>query len=253
MRLALYSLAIGLVLGACAKGGSGIAADGSVDEGRIDAGDPPEDATRPDGHPPVDAAPPIDATLPIDAPMVDAATPDAMCTPVTTELLINGPLDLPPAGTGWTQMPGDPTYPLITTTGSLAADTPAYKAWLGGLAADDYGLDEIDDVLYQDVTIPANTTNLVFSARYVVSTGEPDPTAIYDYGAVGVLDGSTVVFVQNLDNSTTTGTTWTAVNKTSAANLSGKTLRVQAEASNDYFYPTSFYFDSMSLKATHCP
>ncbi|HEY4177186.1 MAG TPA: hypothetical protein VGM90_10155 [Kofleriaceae bacterium] len=251
MRPVLFSLAIALgALGACAKGGSGaVGADGAVDDGRVDAGDPPEDATRPDGHPPVDAAPPIDATPPIDSAMVDAAMPDAMCTPVTSELLNNGPLDL--GGTGWTQQPGDPAYPLITTSGSLAADTPAYKAWLGGLEADSYGLDEIDDVMYQDVVIPANTTSLTFSAKYVVSTAETDPT-VYDYGAVGALDGSTVVFVKNLDN-TTPVASWTPYTATVTTNLSGKTIRVQAEASNDVFYPTSFYFDSLSLKATHCP
>ena len=70
--------------------------------------------------------------------------------------------------------------------------------------------------------------------------------------AIGALDGSTVVFVKNLDNSTVAGA-WTVVTNTVTTNLSGKTLRIQAESSNDYFYPTSFYFDSLSLKATHCP
>ncbi|HEY4060124.1 MAG TPA: hypothetical protein VGM39_26095 [Kofleriaceae bacterium] len=251
MRFVLYSLAIGLVLGACAKGGAGDVIDGSVDEGRGDSGLPPEDAMRPDGHAPIDAAPPIDATPPIDSPMVDAAMPDAMCTPVTTELLTNGPFDTTPAGTGWTEEPGDPTYPLITNTGSLAADTPAYKAWLGGLEADDYGLDEIDDFLYQDVVIPANTTSITLTAKYAVASAETEST-VYDTGFIGALDGSTVLFVKSLDNTTVAGT-WTATTNTSTANLSGKTIRIQAEAENDYYYPTSFYFDTLSLKATHCP
>ena len=137
---------------------------------------------------PVDAAPHIDARpdAPPDARPIDAP-PDA-CVPQTTELLLNPVFDLSPAGIDWTQVPIDPAYPPITRTmqGGFAAQTAPYKAWMGGIVPAQMGQVECTDVVYQDVVVPAGTTQLVLTGYYVVGTNETT-TASYDTGVVDLL------------------------------------------------------------------
>ena len=202
-----------------------------------------------DAPPQVDALR-VDATENFtDAPHADAAMADAaMCTPATTELLVNPVFDATPMGTGWQQTPIDPAYPLITNQNGITAQSAPYKAWLGGI-------EDGTDKLWQDVTVPANTTALVLTGYYAVGTDEdPSDTNVYDTGSLALTQTNDTVIatVLNLSNRTTT-TAWTAINNSFGQNLSGMTVRVRMTTSNDILNPTSFYFDTFSLKATHCP
>lgn len=247
----------------CASGSSSLTQDAAVadaakidaviDSGRIDGpliDGPLIDAPMIDA--PIDAmidAPPIDAPM-IDAPMIDAP-PDA-CVPINAELLANPALDLSPAGTGWQQTLIDPAFPLITGDGTLAEHSAPFKAWLGGIEAES---GTVTDVLFQDVVVPANTTQLVLTAYYEVRSGEdPAEIAVFDSAAIDVTqpNGTPIVTVRSLSNLTPT-TTWTMVTHTFAPNLAGQTIRVRMTSSNDFFRPTSFYFDTLSLRALHCP
>ena len=38
-----------------------------------------------------------------------------------------------------------------------------------------------------------------------------------------------------------------------APNLAGQTIRVRMTSTNDFFRATSFYFDTLSLRALRCP
>ena len=156
---------------------------------------PPDAAPLPDA-PPIDAPPPIDAA-PVDAP-IDA------CVPITTELLANPVFDLSPAGTMWTEVPIDPMYPPITSDG-FTAHTAPYKAWMGGITGDDEGVASVTDQIYQNVTVPANTTQLVLTGYYVVGTNETG-TTVYDTGSVDLLqtNGTPIENVMSLNNVTTT-------------------------------------------------
>jgi len=209
----------------------------------------------------IDAAPHIDA--PIDAP-IDArpdAPPDARpidapidaCVPVTTELLVNPVFDLNPAGTGWVQVPIDPTYPPITSDG-FAAHTAPYKVWEGGITGEDEGTASVTDQVYQDVAIPPGTTQLVLTGYYVVGTNETGST-IYDTGSLALLqtNGTPIESVLSLNNTTNTGSVWTSFSHTFAGNLSGQTVRLRMTSTNDVTNATNFFFDTFSLKATHCP
>jgi len=202
---------------------------------------------------PADAAPHIDAPVdarpdarPIDAP------PDA-CVPQTTETLLNPVFDLTPAGVNWTQVPIDPTYPPITADG-FAAHTAPYKAWMGGFAGSDIGQSSATDVVYQDVAIPAGTTALVITGYYVVGTNETGST-IYDTGSLDLLqtNGTPIENVLSLNNTTNTGSVWTSFSHTFTHNVAGQTVRVRITSTNDVSNVTNFFFDTLSLKATHCP
>lgn len=256
-------LAVVLLAAGCAKGRSGLTDDGGVVDGpsggRVDARviDAPE---RPDAAPidaaPIDAPPPvIDAPPPmIDAPppMVDAAVPPDACVPVVTELLANGAFDASPLGTGWVQSPYDSSLPIITSDDGPVEHTAPNKAWLGGFESD--FLDTADDQMYQQVTVPAGTTQLVLTGVYWVGTDETPGTTIYDAATVAFTqtNGTLIVNAMSLTNLTPTAG-WTPIEYVVPANLSGQTIRLRFASTNDFLNATSFWFDTLSLKATHCP
>ena len=189
-----------------------------------------------------------------DAPTqtVDAA-PDAPapCNEVMTELLKNPAFDGTPMGTMWTETPIDPMYPLITgdgdgTTLGIAEHSAPFDAWLGGLAG--------TDVISQDVAVPARTRLLILTGFYEVRTGETVATAV-DTGSMAFVDtnNSPIATVQSLDNTKKT-TTWTTLNYavSNAPMLSGTTIRLRMTSTNNATLFTSFWWDTLSLKATHC-
>ncbi len=260
MKSSLVAL---LVAAGCARGSTGVGQDDAnpgIDAKEVDA-----PSQLPDAFVPQDA--PLDAFVQLDAPpdamadaMVDAAIdapavvdapPDA-CVPVTTQILVNPVFDLTPVGTGWTQTVIDPMYPLITDQDGVVEQTAPYKAWLGGIVAPS---GSVTDLLYQDVAIPAGTTQLVLTGFYEVRSSESvTDTNVYDTASLAVTQttGTLIVTVNSFSNRTPT-TTWTAINHTFAQNLSGQTIRLRMTSSNDFLNATSFYFDSLALNATHCP
>jgi hypothetical protein len=223
-------------------------ADVMIDAPMIDA--PMIDAPMIDA--PMIDAPMIDAPM-IDAPMVDAPMPDA-CVPVVTELLTNPALDLTPMGTGWQQTLIDAMYPLITDQDGVPEHSAPYKAWLGGIPSSGIG-QTATDVLWQDVTVPAGTTQLTLGYYVQVVTGEdPTDTGVWDTASVAITqtNGTQIAAVNSYSNRTPIGT-WTQVTYNVAQNLAGQTIRLRLTSSNDYALATSFYFDSFNLTATHCP
>ena len=242
------ALALIVTAAGCASGTSNAQQDAAViDAAKIDA--PMIDGSMIDA--PMIDAPMIDAPM-IDAPMIDAP-PDA-CVPIYVELLANPALDLSPVGTGWGQVVIDPAFPLITGDGNIVEHSAPYKAWLGGIESSGFPA-TVTDVLYQDVVVPANTTQLVLTAQYDVRSGEdPAETTVYDSAAIDVTqtNGTPIVTVRALSNLTPT-TTWTAVSHTFTPNLAGQTIRVRMTSTNDFFRATSFYFDTISLRALRCP
>jgi hypothetical protein len=208
--------------------------------------DAPIDAAPHPDAPPIDAPPPIDAAPPVDAP-IDA------CVPIQTELLQNPVFDLSPVGTMWQQVPIDPTAPPITSDGFAAQSTP-YKAFMGGITGEDEGVSTVTDQIYQDVVVPANTTQLVLTGYYVVGTTESG-TTVYDTASVDLLqtNGTPIENVMTLNNVTTTPAAWQPFTHTFTHNVSSQTVRFRITSTNDITNNTNFFFDTLSLKATHCP
>ncbi|MBL9018117.1 MAG: hypothetical protein JNL83_28280 [Myxococcales bacterium] len=268
-------LALLAIAGAgCAKGDGGRAqidaapgtADAAIDASPIDSAPLPDTPPPPIDAPMADAAMAdaamadaamadaamIDAPM-IDAPMVDAAMPDA-CVPVVSEILTNPALDLTPMGTGWQQTVIDPAAPLITDEDGIAEHSAPYKAWLGGIVAPNLG-QSVTDVLWQDVAVPAGTTQLTLAYYVAVATGESaSDTNVYDTASVAVTqtNGTVIAAVASYSNRTPLAT-WTQVTFNVPQNLSGQTVRLRLTSSNDFSLATSFWFDSFNLTATHCP
>jgi hypothetical protein len=71
--------------------------------------------------------------------------------------------------------------------------------------------------------------------------------------AGGRYGGATIATILALSN-LTPQTAWMPFEFTVAQNLSGQTVRLRVTSSNDGAYPTSFFFDTLALTATHgCP
>ena len=190
----------------------------------------------------------------IDGAAIDAR-PDAPppCNEIVTELLKNPAFDATPMGTMWMQMPANASYPLITdqgqtggTMGGITEQTAPYDAWLGGLAG--------TDVLWQDIAVPARTRLLAVSGFYEVRTGETGATPV-DTGSMSFVqtNDAPIAVAQALDNTKKT-TTWTTINYSvsNAETLSGMTIRLKMTATNNGAAFTSFFWDTLSVKATHC-
>lgn len=228
MRAMSYRmLMLAALLGGCATAGSS-----SPDNG-VDA------STKTDGRP--QAQP----DAPTVQPQIDA--PSGGCTPTVTELMINGSFDGSPIGTGWTAAPINATYPIVTAQDGVAEQSPVNKAWMGGLAQAN-----ANDSLYQDIAVPAGATQIVLTGFYDVRTAELGST-VYDSGKVELVQtsGALIESVKTLDNAHAT-TTWTALNHPVTAAVAGQTVRLRFSTASDTTYTTSFYFDSLSLKATVC-
>ena len=234
-----------LVFCGCARGGSasGDGGDGGITGPRSDAAvTDARPAPRPDA-----AAPPLDAPPPPPPPPPDA------CVPVTTQLLVNPELDQTPQGTGWAEQVIKSGYPVITPQDSTVGPsehTAPYKAWLGGFTGANVG-----DVLYQDVAIPPATTALVLTGFHDVRTDETTGSTAYDTASVTLTQTSgtpiaTILSASNL----TPRTGWTPFQHAFTQDLSGQTVRLRFASRNDGARPTSFYFDTLALTATHgCP
>ena len=240
------------LLAACAQGSSR-----GVDNG--DAAVPADSPAVPrDIGPLIDATPPLTVdALPPDAMLpIDAMLPPDACVPATVELLQNPSFDLAPIGVNWVAQPVDPSLALITADG-FAPDSAPYKAWMGGVTGDDIGAATATDVLYQDVAVPTLTTNLTLTFKYLVGTQEAaTATTAFDTGSIAATqtNGTPIVTILALSNTTATGTVWTSKAHTFTQNLSGQTIRLRMTSTNDDIFATNFFFDSMSLKATHgCP
>ena len=184
----------------------------------------------------------------------DASADAAAVVPVChdEQLLSNPVLDLNPSGMGWIQQNIDELAPIITGDDGIAEHSPPFKAWMGGLEGYDYGVNSVTDGLYQDVTIPANTTQVRLTGVYEVRTLEIDGFA-YDTAQLALTqtDGTPFHVFKDLSNLTPT-TAWTAIDQLAPANLAGQTIRIRITTTNDIIDATSFYFDTLALTATIC-
>ena len=105
------------------------------------------------------------------------------------------------------------------------------------------------------VLVGLDLTQLTLTGFYEVRTSEAvGDLNVYDTGSIGFTqtNGTPIAMVNSFSNITPT-TVWTAINYTFPQTMSGQTIRLRMQSSNDIINPTSFYFDSFALNATHCP
>lgn len=253
MPLLVMRYLAALLLVGCASGQSAVA-PGDGDISMLPDAETPADAPADaEPHVPDDAPPDARPDAPPDAPPAvppDAAMPDAyVCQVMTMQLLQNPALDLTPVGTGWVQQNIDNAYPIITADG-IAPQSAPYKAWMGGFVATSGTL---TDQLYQDVMVPAGTTQLRLTGYYLVGTEETSTTMAFDTAQVGLTEtnGTPIETALSLSNLSAVGT-WTAFDKTFTTNQSGKTVRLRFTSTTDNSFNTNFFFDTLTLTATYC-
>jgi len=180
-------------------------------------------------------------------------TPDAyQCHDQVLELLTNPVLDLNPSGMGWVQQNIDNLAPIITGDDGVPEHSPPFKAWLGGLEGYDYGYYSLTDGLYQDVIVPAGTTTLRLTGEWDMLTGETE-LGTFDTGELALVkpDGTPIESILSLTNETYS-IGWNAIDHAFAAPHAGETVRVRMTSTNDVYYATSFFFDTLSITATIC-
>lgn len=244
MRFALFAVA----LVGCARGGVGqqlTQDDGSVVVDGTDVRDAPAHEYL-DAKVYRDAKEYDDAKVYLDAKIyMDAHVYMDACVPVQTELLVNGGFEQ--NTTGWHEVQFDSE--LISNHLPQAG---TYGAWLGSYDQ------TASDRLYQDVAIPAGTTALVLTGYRLVGTQETTTTTAYDFSHVGITPTNsttpieTALTLSNLDATTTT--TYTAFSHSFAvAGLAGTTVRFEMDSESDISNLTNFFYDTLSLQATHCP
>ncbi|HVK88921.1 MAG TPA: hypothetical protein VM513_32600 [Kofleriaceae bacterium] len=177
---------------------------------------------------------------------------DANCGQVQMELLTNEAFDGSPIAAGWVEQRIDTSAALVVDSSGDNAAIPAMsapnKAWLGGFARATGNSDQ----LHQDVAVPAGATSLTLSGAYRITTLEFFGS--FDLGQVDLASTTNNPFevVLAVDNGDDTST-WTPFSKTFASAHAGETVRVRLTSSGDDSAGTSFFFDSLSLKATVTP
>jgi hypothetical protein len=217
-----------------------------------DGASPPVDAiAASDAAPKPDARPPVDAAAPVDAaPVIDAS-----CSDTIVNLLANGHFDLGPGG-GWIELSGyTPPFPLIVpqdTDGvasddelppGLPAQSPTYASWLGGV-------DSTTDVLYQDFAVPAGATGVQVVGYLTIATEETGP---YDVASIQLRSTSGALLESLVAwDSADVAPAWTAFFATPAGAYAGQTLRLQLTSTTDFIFGTSFFFDTVEVRALVC-
>jgi hypothetical protein len=183
----------------------------------------------------------------VDAPTAMPDTP--ICTPSTTQILLNPNLDASPLGTGWTQVPYDPGFPPITN------DPPPGLPWHTGSAGIWLsGFDSATDSAAQALVIPAGTNRLVLRFYYAVGTEETG-TTVYDTASVALVSssGSVLEPVITFSNATPAAG-WALFTYMFTNPRPGESVRLRFSSSSDISNPSSFVFDTISLEASvACP
>lgn len=169
---------------------------------------------------------------------------DAFCGTIEMELLTNPAFDTAPP---WVESRIDQAFPIVASSPGVAALSAPNRARLGGFAR---ARAINQDQLHQDVAIPANAMDLTLSGSYRIATLEILPGQ-YDLGQVDLSSTSNnpIEVVIALDDDDASSA-WTPFTKTFASAHAGESVRVRLTSSSDSSDETSFYFDSLSLKAT---
>ncbi len=174
-----------------------------------------------------------------NTPVVEpTATPVATSTPVgCTETLTNGGFES--GTTPWVQS-SKGGYAIIANTRPRTGTMSAYLA----------GYDRANDTIYQQVTIPSNSTSATLTYYWNMATQETGTTKYdYLYARVQNSSGTNLATLETRSNADVQNT-WTKSTFNLAA-YKGQTVRIHFQGTTDRLYPTSFFVDDVSLTA--CP
>lgn len=202
----------------------------------------PEEVT--DARPQSDARPGSDASDNVpDATLPDAALPDAGCTDM--QLLANPDFDAGPGG-GWIEQASEA---LIKPDGQLSSKTPhsgGYAVWLGGL-------NNANESLRQTVTIPQGTVALELSGYRWITTNENNTTPFdFVYIVLFTPQGQRLEELAAWNNQDS-GTAWSSFSYAATMPYAGQSVNLEFQVTTDGTYTSSFFMDTLALRATVCP
>jgi hypothetical protein len=109
-------------------------------------------------------------------------------------------------------------------------------------------------VLAPHAAIPPLRSARVLSGFFALRTDD-STGAVYDTASVALTQtsGAPIATALTVSNQTPQAP-WAPFSHAFAQNVSGQTVRLRLSSTNDAGYPTSFYFDTLALTATHgCP
>ncbi len=128
-------------------------------------------------------------------------------------------------------------------------------AWFGDIN-EQTGVDNLSEGLYQQISIPANSSSVTLSFRVSISTLESGSTP-YDFFRVNLLNssGAFLETLWSLDNSYGNYGipgcgTWFILTSTIPSSYYGQTIRLAFEATTDVTLPTIFRIDDVSVMAS---
>ncbi len=150
--------------------------------------------------------------------------------------------DFESGSVGWTEQSSG-NYAIITSN-STGHGGSGY-AWLGGY-------DGGTDTLYQNVTIPANTSAAYVQYWYSIRTNETSTTIASDTMTVAVYSVATGLKLATLASYSNLTTTpgWVQSAQFDVTAYKGQTIRLQFSATTNATNTTSFFIDDVSLTAS---
>ncbi|HEX2731837.1 MAG TPA: hypothetical protein VHM70_09535 [Polyangiaceae bacterium] len=230
------------------------APDASIPDASSSADD--GSAASNDSDPPDAAAPfagPAESIAPVEIVPTDS-TPPAACD---AELLANGDFE-----------EGDVVWVTASTWSGALAIVPAddselqqegvspqagdYLGWLGGIPDNEFDGNEVR--IEQPFNVPLNASSLAFKGYVRIATLEPDPTAVYDVAYVDVLaPGEELLWVPHSWSNLDASSDWVPfdfeVSDERLDAMRGKTLLLRIHSETDPQGKTSFWLDTLSMKA----
>ena len=130
------------------------------------------------------------------------------------------------------------------TDGEVNAQSPSFMAWLGGY-------DNAVDSLTQEVTVPADATNVRVRGhrRFITDEGG----GVYDRTWVDITDsaGTQLELLEEWSNQDD-NSGWAAFNFAVGGNYQGDVIRLRLRSDADGSLSTHFFYDSLLLEVDTC-
>ena len=165
---------------------------------------------------------------------------------VAADLLVNGGFDEVPLGTGWTQMPVDPSYPIIVTSLELPLGVAPHSGtavvWLGGFL-------NSSDAIHQDIDVPLETAGLTLSGYRWIATEETGSPFDHLYVEVLAPNDSVLEVLGHWTNLDLTGS-WVPFSLEATGEYAGMSIRIRFRSINDESLNTNFWIDTCRLDAS---
>jgi len=153
-----------------------------------------------------------------------------------TERVVNGGFENGPDSTPWVEVSD---YELIYNRGE--AHSGEWYAWLGGV-------NDLEEELYQDVTVPADTVWATLIYWWKVESNEPGGAPPRDFLAVTIRDTANNI-LQSLEVISNASTRDVYVQSTfDVSAYAGQTIRIHFHSRTNRNRVTSFFIDDVSLE-----